>query len=659
MSDEATSTPVVEGLSDAPPPIDLKPEPSRRRGSALKRWLLAGLHSSSGSSHHPTYPWWKVMCLTGVDYFSTLGYQPGIAFLAAGVLSPVATLILVAVTLFVALPVYRQVASHSPHGQGSVAMLEELLPRWRGKAFVLVLLGFAFTSFIITITLSAADAAEHIIHNPFVPHAADHPVILTTVLLLLLGAVFLKGFTEAIGLAVSIVFVYLVLNGVLLVRAVIEVLEHPSLVTDWKAALLAEHGSPLGMLAVAALLFPKLALGLSGFETGVAVMPLVAGHPGDDPQHLAGRIRNTRKLLFAAAAIMSVYLIGSSLVTALLIPPAEFAAGGKANGRALAFLAHRLLGTAFGTAYDMATIAILWFAGASAMAGLLNLVPRYLPPYGMAPDWARASRPLVLLFTLINILVTVIFGANVDAQAGAYATGVLAFMTSSAVAVAITYRGKRSFWMYAAMAAIFVYTTGANIWERPEGLKIATIFVLAIVSASLLSRAVRSTELRIDLVELDPVAARFIDENASQGVRIIAHRPDKRSAAEYERKEKQSREDHSLDDDEPILFLEVTQGDASDFRDDLKVRGVVVGDRHRILRCTSPAIPNAIAALLLNIRDRTGRNPDAYFGWTEGNPLMYVFRYLALGEGDTAPLTREVLRKAIRNPLERPRIHVG
>jgi hypothetical protein len=252
--------------------------------------------------HHPTYPWWKVMCLTGVDYFSTLGYQPGIAFLAASVLSPVATLILVAVTLFVALPIYRQVAAHSPHGQGSVAMLEELLPRWRGKLFVLVLLGFAFTSFIITITLSAADAAEHIIHNPFMPHWADHPVLLTTVLLLALGAVFMKGFTEAIGLAVAIVALYLGLNAVLLVRTGYEVFTHPSLLADWRATLDLRFPSPIFMLLVAAGLFPKLALGLSGFETGVAVMPLVQGHEGDEAQRPAGRIQNTRRLLLAAAA---------------------------------------------------------------------------------------------------------------------------------------------------------------------------------------------------------------------------------------------------------------------------------------------------------------------------------------------------------------------
>jgi hypothetical protein len=521
-----------EIVPDVAPPIDLTADPAGSGRGAARRWLLAGLHTSSAASDHPTYPWWKVMCLTGVDYFSTLGYQPGIAFLAAGMLSPAATLVLILVTLLVALPIYAQVAAHSAHGQGSILMLEQLLPRWKGKAFVLVLLGFAFTDFIITMTLSAADATAHILENPFVHGRFHHPIGLTLLLLAILALVFLIGFREAIGMAVGIVALYLGLNAVLLAVALRVVFQHPSVLSDWRTALLTEHGSPWAMLGVALLLFPKLALGLSGFETGVAVMPLVRGGASDTAQDPRGRIRNTKKLLVTAALIMSVFLLGSSVVTTTLIPPQEFAKGGEANGRALAYLAHRLLGDGFGTVYDLSTIAILWFAGASAMAGLLNLVPRYLPPYGMAPNWARATRPLVLVLCLIAFVVTVLFDADVDAQGGAYATGVLFLMTSAAVAVTIAFWPTRRRFFYLAMTLVFAYTTVANIVERPEGIKIAGFFIAAIVLLSLSSRAIRSTELRITTVRLDPAAARFVDDVAPESVRIIAHRPDKRSVVE-------------------------------------------------------------------------------------------------------------------------------
>ena len=633
------------------------------RHARFQEWFFQGMRSAAEGAHATpvhTEPWWKVMCLTGVDYFSTLGYQPGLAFLAAGALAPIATLILVLLTLVGALPVYTSVAAASPNGQGSISMLEDLLPRWRGKAFVLVLLGFAATDFVITITLSAADATEHIIHNPFVPAAFDHPVAVTIVLLTGLGAIFLKGFREAIGLAVVIVAVYLALNIVVLIVGIREVLFHPEYLPRWTNALFTQHGNPVTMLLVAFLLFPKLALGLSGFETGVAVMPLVKGEPGDSPERPAGRIRSTRTLLKTAALIMSVMLIGSSLVTTLLIPPEAFAEGGEASGRALAYLAHHYLGDLFGTIYDISTIAILWFAGASAMAGLLNLVPRYLPRYGMAPEWTRATRPLVTLFTGITFLITIIFNADVEAQGGAYATGVLVLMTSAALAVTLGLaRARQRNWIaFAAITVIFIYTTITNVIERPDGVQIATWFIVTIIVTSLISRVLRSTELRVQGVTADPVAAQFLREAANVPIRIIANRPDTGLPEEYARKLRDAQESHHLPPDARVLFVEVRPSDASQFSEVLVVEGADVGG-HRVLRCASPAIPNAIAALLLFIRDQTRKIPHAYFGWTEGNPITYLLKFLAFGEGDTAPVTREVLRQAEPDPELRPRIHVG
>ncbi|MEO5894097.1 MAG: amino acid transporter [Vicinamibacterales bacterium] len=629
----------------------------------LKLWLFEGLREPEGPHVNPAHvhqsPWWKVMCLTGVDYFSTLGYQPGIAFLAAGTLSPLATLVLVLLTVFGALPMYHRIAALSPHGQGSIQVLEELLPRWRGKAMVLCLLGFAATGFIITITLSAADASAHVVENPLVPRSMNHPVIMTLVLLTGLGAVFLKGFREAVGLAVPIVAVYIGLNVVLVGWGMQHVLRQPHAFSDWGALLTTQHGSWVHMIVFAMLLFPKLALGLSGFETGVAVMPLVKGDPGDTEEQPIGRIRNTRKLLTVAALIMSVLLVGSSIMTTLMIPPELFNEGGQAYGRALAYLAHEYLGNIFGTVYDLSTVAILWFAGASAMVGLLNLVPRYLPRYGMAPEWARTNRPLVLIFIAITFLVTILFKADVTAQGGAYATGVLVLMGSAALAVTLAARRDHKSWFgYLLLTAIFGYTTVINIYERPEGLKISAIFIITIIMTSMVSRVLRSTELRVQGIKADDAACAFIKEAGGAPVRIIANRPDVGDAAEYEHKLREARESHHLPPDERVLFVEVRPGDVSEFSDTLVVEGADVSGHH-VLRCVSPAIPNAIAALLLYCRDETGKIPHAYFGWTEGNPIAYLLKFLAFGEGDTAPVTREVLRQAEPDPMRRPRIHVG
>jgi len=630
--------------------------------SRFAHWFFQGAQETPGPhalrvAH--TDPWWKVMCLTGVDYFSTLGYQPGIAFLAAGALSPLATLVLVLLTLFGALPMYRRVAELSPHGQGSISLLQELLPRWRGKALVLSLLGFAATGFVITITLSAADATAHVVENPIARDWVNHRVGLTLILLAALGAIFLKGFREAVWLAVPIVAVYLLFNLIVVGWGLSYLLQHPDLFSQWQLALGREYASPFSMIAVAVLVFPRLALGLSGFETGVAVMPLVRGDADDTDAHPRGRIRNTGKLLTTAAAIMSVMLVGSSVVTTMLIAPEQFQEGGEANGRALAYLAHEHFGQLFGTLYDVSTIAILWFAGASAMVGLLNLVPRYLPRYGMAPEWAKANRPLVLIFTAITFLVTILFDADVVSQGGAYATGVLALMSSGALAVTLANWRAGQHWVhYFVVTLVFLYTTAVNIHDRPEGIKIASLFIVTIVVTSLISRVLRSTELRILGVRLDPVASRFIDEAGTSVVRIIANRPDAGTKEEYDAKLREARESHHLRPDDTVLIVEVRLTDASEFTDRLTVRGVDIGG-HRVLQCSSPAVPNALAALLLYIRDRTGEPPHAYFGWTEGNPIAYLLKFLAFGEGDTAPVTREVLRQAEADPEKRPRIHLG
>jgi hypothetical protein len=625
----------------------------------FRLWFFEGARGPEGEGSTHQSSWWKVMCLTGVDYFSTLGYQPGIAFLAAGILSPLATLVLVLLTLFGALPMYRRVAELSPRGQGSIAILEDLLPRWRGKALVLCLLGFAATGFIITITLSAADATAHIIENPMAPLWLNHPILVTMVLLAALGAIFLKGFREAVGLAVPIVGLYLLLNVVLIGHELGVVWRLPDPIHTWYAAASSSHGSLTQMMLVAMLLFPKLALGLSGFETGVSVMPLVQGTPGDTEERPIGRIRNTKKLLTTAALLMSVLLVGSSIVTTMLVPPEAFLTGGEAYGRALAYLAHEHLGEGFGSIYDLSTVAILWFAGASAMVGLLNLVPRYLPRYGMAPEWAKATRPLVVIFTLVGFTVTILFEADVIAQGGAYATGVLVLMGSAALAVTLAARRDRRTWIgYGALTLIFGYTTAVNIYEQPSGIKIASIFIVAIVMTSLVSRVMRSTELRVSGVDADATAQRFLNEAAVKSVRIIANRPNTGDVSEYENKLREARDSHHLPIDEQPLFIEVQPGDVSAFSDRLAVRGVDVGG-HRVLRTTSPAIPNAIAALLLHVRDETGKIPHAYFGWTEGNPIVYLLKFLAFGEGDTAPVAREVLRQSEPDPLRRPRIHVG
>ena len=669
-----------------------------------------------GGKHHQSF-WLWVMCLTGVDYFSTLGYQPSIAVQNAGLLAPFATVVLVLLTLFGALPVYRYVAGRSFSGQGSVGMLAELVSGWPGKILVLVLLGFATTGFVITKTLSAADAAVHLIENPNWPfrgadgsHSTAQQVGVTMGLLLLLAVMFMRGFKEVIGIAAVIVAVYLVLNAVVVGLGLKYLVEHPHLFDAWVAdvrdgrwhlphnPLGGTGGGWLMILAVSLLLFPKLALGLSGFETGVAVLPNVAGKPGDDPKAPAGRIANGRKLLFTAAAVMSVYLLASSLVVSTLIPAKDITpvsaagelptdAAGKpihevekwpkkpAAGRALAYLAHGegehgkqispLFGGPFGTVYDISTIVILWFAGASAMVGLLNLVPQYLPKYGMAPEWARAVKPLVLLFTGVNLLVTWLFDANVDAQGGAYATGVLALITSACVAAVIdVYRSRtgrwyrRLSWPFALITAVFVYTFVVNEVEKNfRGLFISSLFILAILVTSFWSRFARARELRFAGFKLaDPSSKLLWDSIRHLELTVLVpHRPGRRTLAE---KEQAIRREHRIPRDLMIVFVEVELDDASDFTHQPVIQVYQEQGRYVLKVTEAASISHTLAALALEMA-KVGRPPEIHFGWTEETPLSGMFGFLLFGEGNVPWMVRELLRRAEPDAEKRPLIIIA
>lgn len=649
-----------------PAVMDVQPDAGPR--SRLAQWMMQHTVQPAGpeadESHAKPQAWWKVMCLTGVDYFSTLAYLPAIAALAAGALSPLATLLIVLLTLLGMLPMYRRVARESPHGQGSVAMLEDLLPFWRGKFFVLVLLGFVATSWIITITLSAADASVHVVENPFFPHFLHgHEVALTVALLVILGGVFLLGFSEAVGVAIPLVVVFLGLNAVIVVYGLFEVFATGGAWSTWTEALTSGGGGFGGIIGPAIIAFPLLVLGLSGFETGVSMMPLVAADGKDAKARLESRIRNTRKLLTGAAIIMSVYLLATSLVTTILIPHDKFEPGGPANGRALAYLAHEFFGDGFGTVYDISTILILWFAGASAMAGLINIVPRYLPAYGMAPEWGRAVRPVVIVYTVISVIITIAFGADVNAQAGAYATGILAMMVSGAVAVTISAFRYRRTWPaigFTVLTLILLYALGANIIEKPDGIAISALFILGIIIVSLISRVSRTTELRVDRIEFDLRARRYITASIAHdgALNVIANRRQDGDIAEYAGKEAEQRGMNPVPGAADVLFLEIDITDPSDFSDVLVVKGVQVG-KYFILRAESPAAPNAIAAILLAMRDATGVRPHCFFEWSEGSPLKHLLRYIILGRGDTPPVVREILRTAEPDPAKRPGIHVG
>lgn len=627
---------------------------TRKQSSTIVRLIGSneGYESkSSAESHLSTHPWWRVLWLTGVDYFSTLAYQPGIAFLAAGVFSPLATLLLVMVTLFGALPVYTQVATRSHAGQGSIAMLERLLAGWWSKSCVLILLGFAATDFIITITLSAADAAQHIVKNHFLSSflVADQ-MSLTLGLISALGFVFLIGFKEAIRIAFLIAVPYIILNLIVLMGGITELIMHPELISAWSHKL-SVHGDMVGIILICTLVFPKLALGLSGFETAVSTMPLISDKKDSTSGSLLSlRIGNTHKLLIAAAVIMSVMLIMSSFVTTLLIDPAEFAEGGRAYGRAISFLAHRLFGWQLGTVYDLSTIAILWFAGASAMTGLLHLIPRYLPKFGMAPAWVAYTRPLVLLILLFTVVITLIFDANVEAQSGAYATGVLVLILSASFAVALSLwrelkpelpkLNQKSallksiyFWL---VTGVFAYTLIDNILQRIDGILVAAAFIGITIVVGMLSRAWRATELRVSKLSfINEASARKWEEIQGNKIHLVPLRWN--HAVLRKQKTSQIRKHYFIDDPLAFLYIELSD-DRSEFVADLQAEIFREEGNYVIIVKSANSLANTIAFISEAIHPKS-----IFLSLTRKNLMAQALRFVLWGEGETGILVYRIL----------------
>src|SRR6266478_6685590 len=678
--------------------------------------------SSPLLSPKPTY-WLWILGLIGLDYFSTLGYQPSIAFEAAGALAPLATVVVVVITLFGALPVYSYVTGRSPHGQGATGLLERLVHGWWGKLLILVLLGFAASDFVVTRTLSLANAAEHVVNNPSPTWQAaldylaegkesfrpmtdtrawhrildfwDRQMVVTFLLLVLTSfcwRFFAKGFTgRVILLSGLVVGIYLALNAVVIGSGLYYLSQQQGIVNQWLQDVLQNHQGPTGSMVSEAdwatyaaifltcvFLFPKLALGLSGFELSMVLMPWIRGEPNDDPGQPRGRIRNARKLLFTAAVIMAVYLLGSSLVTTTLIPGEALRDVREAKYRALAYLAHGglmangqyattmhpLFGPWFGTLYDLSSVMILSLAGTSVAIGLRDFVPTYLHRLGMEFEWAHKMGATLHLFMLINLYVTLVYRASVTAQRGAYATSVLVLMTSAAAATVLDrwkartgpwYR--RLSWYYFLVTLVFAATALAVMIQNPSGLQIAGWFILAIVGLSVVSRLLRTKELRFEGFQFVDEKSKFLWDSMKflQFPVLVPHRPGRTSLAE---KEEQIRKRHRLTPDIHVVFIEAHIGDPSDFycRPIMDVNQEQGRFILRITGCVS--IPHVIATVALEL-SQADHIPEIHFGWSDENPLAANLNFILFGQGNVPWMVRELIRKAQPDTARQPRIVIG
>jgi hypothetical protein len=346
-----------------------------------------------------------------------------------------------------------------------------------------------------------------------------------------------------VRLAVATVCVYLLLTVFIIASGIAYLTDHPQLLERWWEEVWSGRWEPGmeprplaswgGLVGACLPMFPLVALGLSGFELTLMAMPLVRGRADDSPEKPRGTIRNTHLLLVVAALSMSVWLLGSTLVTTILIPTSAQQAGGEAKYRALAYLAHGgamadgapasalnpVMGLGFGTIYDASTVAILALAGLSFAMTLASWIPPYLARLGMEFHWSVKLGGLVWLFLGLKFALTAYFGADVDAHRAAYLTGVLAVFAFAALAACVDVWQKRTRlgWRKPLrvpvlfLLAILVFTASL-LWvvsERPVGAAIAAAFIGLVVIVSIVSRAWRSTEYRFDGFDFADKATEF------------------------------------------------------------------------------------------------------------------------------------------------------
>lgn len=663
--------------------------------------------------------WWLVLCLIGLDYFSTLAYVPSLAVQAVGPLAPFAAIVIAAVTLMAALPVYVYVVGRSPHGRGATGLLERLIPGWTGKLLILLLLAFVATDYVVTQNLSVADAAEHVRGNPlFRAHVdplldarwhpedwSDHPLWqrvvrifdrqLVITLLLSIATLASWAFWRRVSqpmflrIAAAVVITYLLLNLIVLASSIMHLRgAGRSMFTDWRESALVElndstgiHGawSAWKLTSLAIVSFPYVALGLSGFELSMAVTPLVRGAADDDKDHPRGRIRNMRKLLFVAAGLMSVGLCLAVSVTAMLIPVDALLERGPAMHRALAYLAHGgrladgqparamngLFGPAFGTLYDVVTISMLCLAGACVAIALRDYVPQSLQRFGMELDWAHRLGVKMRFFNVVVLAIVVLFRAHISALQWVYATSVLVLLSGASFAALIDVRRRlANSWQRRLAAAPFATSlvffggmTLLTIVISRSGLEIALAFAVGLFATSLVSRWLRSTELRFQGFEFVDDASRIGWQHccAHEFQVLVPHRPGLHSRGE---KDRAIRERHRLGLDVPIILIEAELGDTSDFLQ-LPLMRVFREDGIEVIqvsRCVS--VSHVLAAMALEMC-QVGRPPELHFGWSDESPLAANLNFLLFGEGNIPWMVRELTRHAEPDPARRPKIIIG